>query len=146
MKDDNGRMVKTAYPGQAVHLGGFKEFPEVGSPLYAVEDQKEAAMIISTLQTRAQQEAAFELLQKGDNSDEIKKRVGKLTRLEKRRIRGGDKTLLFSRLGIADESDIDKLKKKFGIKTQEEEENIEEVLETRSNVGRRKARRKLRAE
>ena len=66
--------------------------------------------------------------------------------MEKRRIRGGDKTLLFSRLGIADESDIDKLKKKFGIKTQEEEENIEEVLETRSNVGRRKARRKLRAE
>jgi len=49
MKDDNGRMVKEAYPGQAVHVGGFKEFPEVGSPLYAVADQKEAGIIISTL-------------------------------------------------------------------------------------------------
>jgi translation initiation factor IF-2 len=36
MKDDNGRNIKEAFPGQAVHLEGFKQFPEVGNPLYVV--------------------------------------------------------------------------------------------------------------
>ena len=31
MKDDNQRVVTEAFPGQAVHLGGFKSFPDVGS-------------------------------------------------------------------------------------------------------------------
>jgi len=54
MKDDNGRVVQLAYPGQAVHIGGFKAFPEVGNPLYAVENHKEANIIVSTLSKRAQ--------------------------------------------------------------------------------------------
>jgi hypothetical protein len=95
MRDDNGRNVTQAFPGQAVHLGGFKHFPEVGNPLYVVEDQKEARMIVQTLQRRAQQEEMLQLLEKGDHSDDIKKSIGKLTRLEKRRIKAGDKTLLF---------------------------------------------------
>ena len=37
--------------------------------------------------------------------------------MEKRRIKAGDKTLLFQRLGIAEDEDIERLKKKFGIKT-----------------------------
>ena len=60
MKDDNGRVIKEAYPGQAVHIGGFKAFPEVGNPLYAVENHKEANIIVSTLTKRAQQEEANE--------------------------------------------------------------------------------------
>ena len=53
MKDDNGRVIKEAYPGQAVHISGFKDFPEVGNPLYAVENHKEANIIVSTLKMRA---------------------------------------------------------------------------------------------
>ena len=56
MKDDNGKIVKVAYPGQAVHISGFKEFPEVGSPLYVVDDHKEANIIVDTLKKRKEQE------------------------------------------------------------------------------------------
>jgi len=52
MKDDNGKIVKVAYPGQAVHISGFKEFPEVGSPLYVVDDHKEANIIVDTLKKK----------------------------------------------------------------------------------------------
>lgn len=78
-----------------MHIGGFKSFPEVGNPLYVVENHKEANMIVSTLQQRARDEETLKLLEKGDNSDEIKKSIGKLTRWEKRRIKAGDKTVLF---------------------------------------------------
>ena len=121
MKDDNGRNVKQAFPGQAVHLEGFKMFPEVGNPLYVVENHKEANMIVDTLKKRYAQEEALKLMQQGDNSDEIKAKIGKLTRWEKRRIKAGDKTILFQRLGIAEEEDIDRLKKKFGVKTKMDE-------------------------
>ena len=45
-------MVTEAFPGQAVHLGGFKSFPEVGSPLYVVRDGKEVNIILQTLRQR----------------------------------------------------------------------------------------------
>ena len=78
-----------------MHIGGFRAFPEVGSPLYVVEDLKEANMIVDTLKTRYKQEEALKLLQSGNDDEEIKKKIGKLTRWEKRRIKAGDKTLLF---------------------------------------------------
>ena len=84
----------------------------------------------------------LKLLEKGDESDAIKKSIGKLTRLEKRRIKAGDKTLLFKRLGIADDEDIDRIKKKFGIK-EEENEEIASVLESKTNIGRKRSRRKV---
>ena len=52
-------------------------------------------MIVQTLQKRSHQNELLKLLEKGDESDAIKKSIGKLTRLEKRRIKAGDKTLLF---------------------------------------------------
>lgn len=79
----------------------------------------------------------------GDHSDEIKKSIGKLTRWEKRRIKAGDKTILYQRLGIAEEQDINRLKKRFGVEGKLAEENISEVLEGKSNIGKRKSRRKL---
>ena len=42
MINDQGKQVKEVYPGQAVKLGGFKSFPDVGAPLYAVKDHEEA--------------------------------------------------------------------------------------------------------
>lgn len=82
-------------------------------------------------------------MSQGDNSDEIKKSIGKLTRWEKRRIKAGDKTLLYQRLGIAEEQDIDRLKKRFGVEGKLEEQNIEEVLEGKTNIGRKRSRRKV---
>ena len=49
-------------------------------------------------------------------------------------------------MGIAEEEDIDRLKKKFGVKSKLDEQNIEEILDERSNLGKRKSRRKLRQE
>lgn len=46
MKDDNQKMINEAFPGQAVHLVGFKHLPDVGHPLYVVENHKEANMIV----------------------------------------------------------------------------------------------------
>lgn len=46
MKDDYGRNIQAALPGQAVHIGGFKHFPEVGHPLYVVKDHREANNIV----------------------------------------------------------------------------------------------------
>jgi hypothetical protein len=55
-----------------------------------------------------------------------------LTRWERRRIKGGDKTLLYTRLGIAEESDIDVLKKKFGVKNVLDESNIDELIDEKN--------------
>jgi hypothetical protein len=79
-------------------------------------------------------------------SDEIKKSIGKLSRLEKRRVKGGDKTVLYQKLGITEEEDITKLKRRFGIKTVLDEQNIEEILETRTKIGRKRSRFNLRIE
>ena len=35
--NDQGKQVSEAHPGEAVLLAGFKQYPEVGLPLYAVE-------------------------------------------------------------------------------------------------------------
>ena len=45
MMNDKGQSVKEAYPGEAVHISGFKHFPDVGNPLYVVKDSKEAHLI-----------------------------------------------------------------------------------------------------
>lgn len=37
MMNDRFEQIKVAYPGEAVHVGGFKHFPEVGNPLYVVK-------------------------------------------------------------------------------------------------------------
>lgn len=46
MINDRGQPIKEAYPGEAVYVGGFKHFPDVGNPLYVVRDSKEASFII----------------------------------------------------------------------------------------------------
>ena len=46
MMNDVGQLVKEAYPGEAVHLSGFKEHPEVGNPLYVVSSKEESRFIV----------------------------------------------------------------------------------------------------
>lgn len=36
--NDRGEHVQEAFPGEAVHIKGFKEMPEVGNPLYVVKN------------------------------------------------------------------------------------------------------------
>ena len=47
---------------------------------------------------------------------ELKHKIGKLTRQEKQAIRGGDKTVLYERLGLLEEKDLKGYYAKFGIK------------------------------
>lgn len=47
MTDDLGRTVKQAFPGEAIHLGGFKHWPDVGNPLYVVTSPEEARYIVN---------------------------------------------------------------------------------------------------
>ena len=47
--NDLGWAVQEAYPGEAVHVRGFKHFPEVGNPLYAVNSQAEAKFIVQRI-------------------------------------------------------------------------------------------------
>ena len=56
MKDDSGKNIKIAYPGEAVHLAGFKSFPEVGSPLYSCKDHDEAVFISNRIKIRRDRE------------------------------------------------------------------------------------------
>jgi hypothetical protein len=44
---------------------------------------------------------------------EIKKSVGKLTSLEKSRIKAGDKTILYEKLGLVEDKDLTSLQHKF---------------------------------
>ena len=46
MLNDRGETIKEAFPGEAVYIGGFKHFPDVGNPLYVVKDLKEASFIV----------------------------------------------------------------------------------------------------
>lgn len=45
--------------------------------------------------------------------------MGKLTRLEKRAIKGGDKSIIYEKLGMLEESDIQAYKGKYGVKEED---------------------------
>lgn len=123
MMNDKGEAVKEAYPGEAVYIGGFKHFPDVGNPLYVVKDQKEAQFIVQRVQKRAEQEAILKLAQSNTlDVSSLKKSVGKLTRLEKSRIKAGDKTILYEKLGLVEEKDLSRLQHQFKIKSADMED------------------------
>ena len=114
MMNDKGQIVKEAYPGEAVHISGFKHFPDVGNPLYVVKDSKEAHFIVQRVNKRAEQEALTKLAASQTvHVSEIKKSVGKLTRIEKSRIKAGDKTILYEKLGLVEEKDLLQYQSKF---------------------------------
>jgi len=100
--------VKEAYPGEAVYVTGFKMFPEVGNPLYVVESFDEARFIIQKVKHRAELEAQKQLLKSGLGMEihDLKKSMGKLTKVEKIALRKGDKTILYDKLGLLEEKDL----------------------------------------
>jgi len=68
--------------------------------------------------------------------------MGKLTRLEKRAIKGGDKSILYEKLGLLEEKDLSSYYTKFGIKKGEVggHEDLAGELESKSNLGRKGGR------
>ena len=50
---------------------------------------------------------------------DIKSKVGKLTRIEKRAIKGGDKSILYERLGLLEEKDLKGYLAKFSMKKED---------------------------
>lgn len=58
------------------------------------------------------------ILNSKDNSEkshELQKKKEKLTSIEKRKLYGGDKTILYEKMGLIDETDIEKYRRKLGI-------------------------------
>lgn len=149
MMNDRGETVKIAYPGEAVHMVGFKHFPDVGNPLYVVTTPEEAKFIINKKQHR--DELAKELILrssgKGTQISDMKKAVGKLTRNEKRAIKSGDKTLLYQRLGLLEDADIQQYQSKFGIKNEQmSSENLTEALADKTLLGKKRSNFKKKRE
>lgn len=83
------------------------------------------------MQKRAEQEQILRLAQsKTLDISEIKKSVGKLTKLEKSRIKAGDKTILYEKLGLVEEKDLHELQSKFSLKKEDlvDEDHLSEVI------------------
>lgn len=65
--------------------------------------------------------------------NELKKKVKGLSRMEKRKLYSGDKTIMYEKMGLVEESDIEKYRKKLGLQKGvdligKDIEEIEELL------------------
>ena len=81
-----------------------------------------------------------------DKVHDMKKKAGSLTRIEKRKLYGGDKSILYEKLGLVEEQDLEKYRKKFGIKKDVNLDNVDvdEILEESAiNVVQTKRKGKL---
>ncbi len=56
------------------------------------------------------------VIDSSQKAHDLKKKVKGLTRIEKGKIYGGDKTIMYEKLGLVEESDLEKYRKKLGIK------------------------------
>ena len=72
----------------------------------------------------------------------MKKKVKGLTRMEKRKVYGGDKTIIYEKMGLIEESDIEKYRKKLGIKKEVDLINTDVSLLIDEAAEKRKALRK----
>jgi len=73
---------------------------------------------------------------------DLKKKMGKFTRLEKRQLKKGDKTILYEKLGLIEEKDLKSYQTKFGIKSEEmeNEADLVESLADKSIIGKKAKR------
>jgi hypothetical protein len=108
MTNDKGQSIKKAFPGQAVHVVGFKAFPDVGNPLYVVENSEEAKFIIDKVKHRSEVQHLQRLAEDSDNllATQMKKEIGKLSKIEKVALKKGDKTILYEKLGLVEQADL----------------------------------------
>ena len=71
---------------------------------------------------------------------ELKKNVKKLTRIEKGKLYAGDKTIMYEKLGLVEEADLERYRKKLGIKrgvdlTEIDMEDVDAMLEASAQAG-----------
>jgi hypothetical protein len=126
---------------------GFKAVPEVGHPLYSVSSHDEAAFISSKIKNRRDIEHAMQIKDLSDKVHNLKKQVHGLSRIEKGKLYGGDKTILYDKLGLINESDLEKYKGKVHIKDEIDfkgisEEALDKMLEDTGFYIKHKARKK----
>lgn len=62
--------------------------------------------------------------------------------MEKRQLKAGDKTVLYEKLGILDESDLKVYQKKFGVKADQmdDEEALSATLADKTIIGKKKGK------
>lgn len=142
MLNDKRQPVKEAYPGEAVHMVGFKEFPDVGNPLYVVNSSEEAKFIISKVKKRAETELRRKQALEGNSTlaHNMKKTIGKLTKSEKVSLRKGDKSVLYEKLGLIEEKDLKAYQSKFGIDKDQmkTEEDLAKNLEDKHMISEKR--------
>ena len=68
--------------------------------------------------------------------------MGKLTRIEKRAVKGGDKSIIYEKLGMLQESDINAYKGKYGVKDEDvdDAESLRDSLNDKSRLGTKKSK------
>lgn len=102
LKDISNRKL---FPGQSGRVGGFKELPDAGFPLYKVTDPAQAKYI-SNLRTRRKE--VEEQSKKGIET--LDKKLLKVDRYEKRRFYSGDRMGVLAQIDLIDDQDREKLK------------------------------------
>ncbi len=138
MRNDKGQQINEAYPGQAVYItAGFKHVPEIGHPLYTVSSHEEALFMTNQIKTRREKEhdrfvAEHDKIFKMEH--DLRKQVHGLSSVEKGRVYSGDRTPIYDKLGILDESDLERYRRKLHIKdksldlTNLADDDIQEIL------------------
>ena len=120
MKNDRGLQVNEAYPGQAVTItAGFKHVPEIGHPLYAVSSHEEALFMTNKIKTRREKEYTRYIADQDHLSKlehDLRKQIHGLNSIEKGKIYSGDFTPYYDKLGLLEESDLEKYRRKLHIK------------------------------
>ena len=71
---------------------------------------------------------------------DVKKRIGKLSRLEKSQLKKGDKTILYEKLGLIEEKDLKASMANFGVKQEEmeSEADLANTLADKNIIGHKK--------
>lgn len=94
-------------------------------------------------QKRAEQEQILKTAQANDlDISGIKKSMGKLTSYERSKLRAGDKSILYEKLGLVEEKDIQRLQSQFRVKTEdlENEDALHEQLGETQVLGQKKSK------
>ena len=113
-----------ALPGEAVHINGFKHVPEVGRPLYAVKTHDEAVFISERIKHWRQRELGLQTKDISDKEHDLRKQIHGLGHIEKGKIYSGDRVPLYERLGLLEEEDLERYRRKLHIKDEVDLTNL----------------------
>ncbi len=105
-----------------------------------MKDHEEALFIVNTIRNRREREATLNKVDSSQKAHELKKTVKGLTRIEKGKLYSGDKTIMYEKLGLVEESDLERYRKKLGIKkgvdlTEIDMDDVDRMLEESANSG-----------